>query len=499
MVTLGENLTTTFQLKDKRRTTGFLGSFRVDYFSFFLFAQKFSALQNLFFGYYSPLITSILNKFLLARHLLPTIHYWLLSIYDFLFYLGFLILLPRLAFQRNFRERFGKIPEFNAEGKKVVWIHCVSVGETQAARPLVRLLRQNFPEYKLVISTTTSTGQSLAKKVFSQEADLIFYFPFDFKFSVRKALDKINPEIVILMETEIWFNFIREATRKGTKICIANARLSEKSFRRYSLIQKTIKQILSHINLILAQSKADADRFIKLGAEAEKVKITGNLKFDQSFDEAENKLSRLLQERFAGESPIILAASTHHPEESWILEAYDELLKSSFQARLMIAPRHPERFDEVAEIIKSKGFEVVKRSVEPSHRDKTSKVILLDSIGELRSAMRLAEIVFVGGSLIPHGGQNILEAATASKAIVTGFYTMNFSSIVEEFKANRALIQLPALKADEIVKELARVFLELLTNKSLRQEMADRAFHLVEANKGASIKTVQALMTLKAT
>ncbi|GIU81725.1 MAG: 3-deoxy-D-manno-octulosonic acid transferase [Acidobacteria bacterium] len=418
------------------------------------------------------------------------------AVYNFLLYLGFLVLLPRLIFQQNFWKRFGRLPDFTVNGRKVIWVHCVSVGETQAARPLVRLLRQTLPEYKLVISTTTSTGQSLAKKVFAQDADLVFYFPFDFKFSVRKALEKINPEVVILMETEIWFNFIREASRKGVKICIANARLSEKSFRRYSMIRKTIEQILSHIRLILAQSQIDAERFLQLGAEAEKVKMTGNLKFDLDFDEAENELSRVLQERFADENPIILAASTHRPEESWILDAFSLVLKSSPHARLMIAPRHPERFDEVAELVRNKGFDLARRSAKPNQADKTSKVILLDSIGELRSAMKLAEIVFVGGSLIPHGGQNILEAAVARKVIVTGFYTMNFSSIVEEFRANSALIQLPPLKEEEIVRKLKEVFLEFLQNDSLRREMAERAFRLIEANKGATAKTVQALSSL---
>jgi 3-deoxy-D-manno-octulosonic-acid transferase len=417
-------------------------------------------------------------------------------LYDLLFSFGFLVLLPWIIFQKNFRQRLWELPKLDSKGKKVIWVHCVSVGETQAARPLIRLLRRNFPSYSVIISTTTSTGQDLAKKVLAQEVDLIFYFPFDLKYSVRRALERINPEIIILMETEIWFNFIREAAERDIKICIANARLSEKSFRRYLLIRKTIQRVLDKVSLILAQSESDADRFSKLGASAEKIKVVGNLKFDVLIDESEDDLSRLFQERFGSEDLIILAASTHYPEENWILEAFKKVRETFPRVRLMIAPRHPERFDEVAELIRSKKFNFVRRSAEQSQRDKDAEVILLDSIGELRSAIKLAEIVFVGGSLIPHGGQNILEAAIHRKAIVTGFHTSNFSTIVEEFKSNKALIQLPQLEGEKIIEKLAEVFCELLKNESYRREIAEKGFHLLETNKGASVKTIQALKIL---
>lgn len=422
-------------------------------------------------------------------------------IYNFLLYLGFLLYLPKLIFQARYRqnllERLGFLEDFTLD--KVIWLHCVSVGETQAARPLVKALRKQFPNHKLVISTTTPTGQELAKRVFSKDAEKIFYFPFDFRFSVRRVLKKLKPEVILLMETEIWFNFIYEASKEGVKVCIVNARLSEKSLERYKLIKNFLRKILEKVELILAQSETDAERFRTLGIQTSKVKITGNLKFDHPTDELEKDLTEYFRRRFNTGSKVILAASTHEPEEKWILKTFKILSERHPNLRLIIAPRHPERFDKVAEMINLFGYGFSRRSNPESEDDKTCRIILIDSIGELRALMPLAEIIFVGGSLIPHGGQNVLEAAIHRKPVVTGFYTMNFESIIKQFVENNAIIQLPKLtKENEIIETLVLTFEKILSDETLKHSLAENAFSTLKSSKGASARTVKLLAQLLA-
>ncbi len=420
-------------------------------------------------------------------------------LYSFLLTVGFILLLPRFLFQKKYaaglRQRFGRLPEFVQDERPVMWLHCVSVGETNAARPLVKELKKKFPEYRLVVSTTTRTGQTLAREVFAKDADLIFYFPFDWKFTVNRVLKRIKPRVILIMETEIWFNFVRESHKRGVKVFVVNGRLSEKSVQRYGWIPNTMRRVLHHIDLALMQSSLDAKRLLGLGSRNTKVKVTGNIKFDQPFDETESELTKHLRNRFAisADAPLIVAASTHAPEERLILEAFKKTWKNSKTnlPRLLIAPRHPERFAEVEELIKSSGFEWAKQSAQPSSGDESAEVILLDSIGELRAAYPLSEIVFVGGSLIPHGGQNVLEAAINERAIVTGFYTMNFAEIVREFLAQDALIQLPKLTEREIPDALAEHFSQLLQDAARRGKLAKNAFDVMKRNRGATLKTIE--------
>ncbi len=420
-------------------------------------------------------------------------------LYSFLLTVAFVVLSPRFLFRKKYaaswRQRFGKLPAFELNNKPVLWLHCVSVGETNAARPLVKSLKERFPDYRLVVSTTTLTGQTLAKEVFADAAELVFYFPFDWKFTVRRALKHLKPRAVVLMETELWFNFIREANKGGARVFIANGRLSEKSVRHYGLIPKTMRRVLHHVDLALMQTSADMKRLLGLGSRGTKVRVTGNIKFDQPFDENESDLTAELRTRFdvSEHAPLIVAASTHAPEEKWILQAFKQAWKRSEASlpRLLIAPRHPERFAEVEKLIKESGFEWAKRSEKASSRDRSAEIILLDSIGELRGAYPLAEIVFVGGSLIPHGGQSVLEPAICEKAIVTGFYTMNFKEVVSQFLAQDALIQLPKMDETEIVPRLAAVFEELLKDAKKREHLAKNAFAVMKKNRGATAKTVE--------
>ncbi len=428
-------------------------------------------------------------------------------LYSIVYTLAFIVLLPRFIFDAlfkgkyaaGFKQRLGFLPKFNSHGKKVVWLHCVSVGETNAARPLALNIKENFPDLSLVISTTTRTGQKLAKTAFTDIADLVFYFPFDWKSTVHRALRHIKPSAVLLMETEIWFNFIRESYHAGARVAIVNGRLSEKSFNRYGKIRIFMKRVLGYLDLALMQENADATRLMSLGIRASKVRVTGNLKFDHDLDENESALTDELRKRFNfnAEAPLIIAASTHSPEEKWLLEAFKEVWKSSVGnlPRLMIAPRHPERFNEVAEIIKSTGFTWVRRSEPESEDDKNAEVVLLDSIGELRSAYPLAEIVFVGGSLIPHGGQSIFEPAAAGRAIMTGPHTANFDAAVKEFLNKDAIIQLPRIADKEIAPKLSAVLKELLSDADRKRSLGSNALEVMNHNRGAVNRTLEYLTT----
>lgn len=429
-------------------------------------------------------------------------------LYNLLYTLGFIAMLPVFAVSAvvrgkhaaGFTQRLGSLPEFRHDNRFVVWVHCVSVGETNAARPLVDAIRDAYPDHRLIVSTVTRTGQKLAKEIFKDKADCVFYVPFDFRWTVRKALRHFEPNALLLMETELWFNLIRETCKSKARLAIVNGRLSERSFDRYTKIKKFMKRVLGYLDLALMQENADATRIMGLGLRASKVKVLGNLKFDHDTDLAEKGLTADLRERFGidGEAPLIIAASTHSPEEKWILEAFKQVWKSSHEnlPRLMIAPRHPERFGDVAEQIKSTGFSWVRRSEAASDRDKTAEVILLDTIGELRAAYPLAEIVFVGGSLVPHGGQSIFEPASAGKAIVTGPYTANFSAAVSQFSAENALLRLETSDESTVVHDLAETFTALIANDELRRTLGKNAFVVMQKNRGAAGRTIEYLAPL---
>jgi len=429
-------------------------------------------------------------------------------LYNILYTVGFIVLLPRFAFDAifkgkyaaGFKQRLGFVPTLDASGGKVIWLHCVSVGETNAARPLVLRIKQDIPDCRLIVSTTTRTGQKLAKDIFAGTADLVFYFPFDWRSTVRRTLERLNPSVVLLMETEIWFNFVRETYKTGARIAIVNGRLSERSLDRYTKIKRFMKRILGYLDLALMQENADATRLMSLGARASKVRVTGNLKFDHDLDDSETGLTGELRSRFgiSPDAPLIIAASTHSPEEQWLLDAFKQVWKSAGEElpRLMIVPRHPERFSEVAELIKRSGFTWVRRSEQASARDKAAEVILLDSIGELRSAYPLAEIVFVGGSLIKHGGQSIFEPAAAGKAIVTGPHTANFDAAVKEFLEKESLVQLPDVKGKDVVPNLVEHLTDLLTDKDRRVSLGANALAVMHNNRGAVGRTIEYILPL---
>jgi 3-deoxy-D-manno-octulosonic-acid transferase len=428
-------------------------------------------------------------------------------IYSLLLGLGFLILLPRFLldalrhgkYVAGFRERLGSVsPMANdkADGRPVVWIHCVSVGETQAARPLVQGLREQYPNHRIAVSTITLTGQTLAREIFKHDAAKVFYFPFDWRWVVRRTLKAIKPDTVLVMETEIWPSFLRECKRQQIPVAIVNGRLSEQSFRRYRVIKGFMTGVLSSLNLAIMQTDADAERIRALGMNPDKTLVSGSLKFDAGNMPTTDLLVAEFRERFklTDNAPLILAASTHAPEERIILDALSQVVsQSDVKPRLLIAPRHPERFAEVAALIEADGFSWTRRTAAADPADSRAEVILLDSIGELQSIYSLASLVFVGGSIAKTGGHNILEPAAVGACVITGAHTHNFQVIVETFAKADAIIQLLPMSDSEATNELANTISALLADPSRRRELGIRARSLVNENRGATTRTLQSL------
>jgi 3-deoxy-D-manno-octulosonic-acid transferase len=426
-------------------------------------------------------------------------------LYSFLLTLGVVALLPRFvtdAFRHGkyvtgLRERLGQLPVFETNGRPVIWLHCVSVGEAQAARPLARAILDKFPSYSLVVSTTTKTGQGIARDVFRDEATAVFYFPFDWAWAARRSLRAVNPAVVLIMETELWPNFLRECKKRSVPVAIVNGRLSERSYRRYRLVRRFVKRIVNNLDLTLMQTEMDAERMRGLGLAKERVLVSGNIKFDAGVETGAQALTNELRERFdfSDASQLIIAASTHSPEERIILETFKQIRSTprNEQVRLLIAPRHPERFPEVAALLESSGFVWSRRSNGRNEHDSNCDVVLLDSIGELRAVYPLASIVFVGGSLTPTGGHNILEPAAVGACTVTGARTFNFTAIVRAFLEADALVQLPILSESGAPSALANVLLELLADNERRRIIGANALAVLERNRGATARTVKLL------
>jgi 3-deoxy-D-manno-octulosonic-acid transferase len=426
-------------------------------------------------------------------------------LYSILLGIGVIALLPRFLldavrhgkYAAGLGERAGSLPRLDAGGRRVVWLHCVSVGEAQAARPLARALLEAHPRLALVVSTTTLTGQRVACEVFKGQAERVIYFPFDWAWSVRRALRAVNPSAVLVMETELWPRFFRECGRRGVPVALVNGRISEKSFGRYKLIRRFIRRILADLSLAAAQTEADAARLVALGLAPERARVTGNVKFDIEEPEA-RPLTEELRRRFglSKDRPLVVAASTHAPEERIVLEAFKLLSDTSRRPRLLVAPRHPERFGEVAALLEASGLSWSRRSAEPRASDAGCDVILLDSIGELRAVYALAEVVFVGGSIAPVGGHNVLEPALEARAVITGAHTSNFKAVVAALLERGALVQLPRVEGEEASRSLARALGELLDDEEKRRRTGESARAVLEQNRGATARTVELLAPL---
>jgi 3-deoxy-D-manno-octulosonic-acid transferase len=391
--------------------------------------------------------------------------------------------------------RLGKVPpalralgQESKDARPVIWLHAVSVGEVLAASRLVGELDRAFPGHSLVISTTTRTGQTLARARFGSAR--VFYCPLDLPWAVRAYLTALNPALLILAETEFWPNLLSGCFRRGIPVAVVNARISDRSFPRYRRLRWLWRPFLSRISRVLAQTQTDADRLQTLGCRPQRVSVSGNLKFDvRAAQEAD--ATRLLKPS-ALKLRLIVAGSTLEGEESALLEAWPRLLAADPNLLLILAPRHPERFAAVASLIDRSGIPWTKRSAwtpQPQSTLTPGQILLLDTIGELASVYSLATIAFVGGSLIPAGGHNPLEPAQFGVPIVTGPHYANFRAIVDDLLAHQAL-----LIADNT--DLAAVFINLLEDPAAAKAMGHRARQVFEQQAGATARTVKALLTL---
>jgi 3-deoxy-D-manno-octulosonic-acid transferase len=390
---------------------------------------------------------------------------------------------------RTFRERMGRLPVYlNVDGDHSLWIHAVSVGEVLAARPLVPALRERFPRHRIFLSTTTMTGNAVAKKSI-HGIDGLFYAPFDFPWAVRRALDVLNPSLLILVETELWPNLIHEARRRGARICVVNGRISPRSFRRYQRLGPFLRKVLAEVDLFLMQGEAHAERMRVMGAPPDRVQVTGNLKFDAAPPgRLTERLTRLLA---AGpERPLWIAGSTVGGEEQLVLAAFHAVRQQIPEARLLLAPRHPERFDSVAPLVEAAGFRCLRRSALDPAAWGDGEVLLLDTLGELSQVYALASVVFVGGSLVPTGGHNILEPAVVGKPVIVGPHMENFQEIADQFRSEQALVEVAS--ADELGREVTA----LLLDERRRLGLGERARELVGRNRGAVVRSTDALSSL---
>jgi 3-deoxy-D-manno-octulosonic-acid transferase len=420
-------------------------------------------------------------------------------LYSFCLSLLFVILFPYFLVQAlrhgkyagSFRQRMGRLPEaLRNDGRDTIWVHAVSVGEFLAARRLIKALLREFPESRVVVSTTTLTGNRLAVSQSPAGPDNVFYFPFDWMFTVRRTLDCVKPRAVIVIETELWPNFFRECRRRGIVTALVNGRISERSFARYRRIRGFIGGVLDSITVLVMQSLADSSRALDLGAEPQKVRLCGNLKYDLDlFDKEPAAAGGDFAPALDSFDYLIVAGSTAPGEEAMLLSALKTIRRRDglSDARLLIAPRHPERFDEVASVIERSGFKLLRRSGAgpESFADANSPdVILLDSIGELASVYSRATVVFVGGSLVPHGGHNVIEPAASARAIIVGPHTSNFRQIIAEFLEAGALIQLP--EGEESSPALADQLARLLLDREAATMMGERALGVLNNSRGAT-------------
>ena len=419
-------------------------------------------------------------------------------LYSIVLAAGFVLSLPFYVWKgratgkylQTFGERMGRLPaSLNAGGERSIWIHAVSVGEVLATRTLLKPLRERFPGHRVFVSTTTVTGNAVARKTLS-DVDGLFFAPFDWVRPVRRALDALNPALLVLIETELWPNLIHEARRRGTRVAVVNGRISPRSFPRYRRVRALLKRMLGEVDLFLMQGEAHAARVLEMGAPRERVRVLGNLKYD-ALEEvlAPDSLADLIRD---GTRPLWVAGSTVDGEEEIVLRAFKRVREQVPQASLLIAPRHPERFAVVPGIVEAEGLSCVRRTSLRPGAWPEGHVVVLDTLGELARVYTLATVVFVGGSLVPAGGHNILEAAVAGKPVVVGPHMENFQEIADEFVGADAVVQVSS--ADGLVTEVVR----LLNDADRRAALGEKARSLVHRNRGALRTTVDALAALVA-
>jgi 3-deoxy-D-manno-octulosonic-acid transferase len=418
-----------------------------------------------------------LYSVLLAIGLLVSLPYWLLQA------------LRHGKYRSGLSERLGRVAKRlrEAPARPAIWVHAVSVGEVLAVCGLVGALERRFPQYRMVVSTTTDAGQKLARTRFGGEN--VFYFPLDFSFAIRPYLRALRPALIVLAETEFWPNFLRLAQPSGARIAVVNARISNRSWPGYRRLRRLLVKVLPQIDLFLAQTETDAGRLRHIGAPQERIQVSGNLKFDVAVPPPPPIVASLRSAfQRAGSGPVLVCGSTVDDEEPLLLRAFENVLASYPRALMILAPRHPERFAQVAQLLEQLGIRFWRRSLW-SGDPVAGGVLLIDTIGELAALYALGDVAFVGGSLVPRGGHNIIEPAQHGVPIIVGNHTENFRDMVELFRSQDAIrVAGPA--------EFPLVLMELLSHESERRALGCRGAETLRAQRGASQRTLEALEKL---
>ena len=422
-------------------------------------------------------LTYFFYSLLLALAMLVSLPFWLYQV------------LHHGKYRRGFSERMGRVPGRlgRVAAERIIWIHAVSLGEVLAVIGLVEQMRKKLPDHRILVSTTTDTGQFLARKRFGKEN--VFYFPMDFSFAIRPYLRTLKPELVVLAETEFWPNFLRLAPASGAPVAVVNARISDRSLPRYQRFRWAWRRVLANVDLFLTQTEEDKTRLESIGADPGRVSVTGNLKFDVNLPAAPPIVESLRHSLATeGAGPVLVCGSTVEDEEPPLLKAFENVRVSHPRAVMILAPRHPERFDAVASLLQQMGISSYRRSRwqgEPL----AGGVLLVDTIGELAALYALADVAFVGGSLVPRGGHNIIEPAQHGVAIVTGNHTENFRDIVGLFQSRDA-VRIAGLA------ELPLTLMHLLENGAERLALGRRAKETILSQMGATSRTLEALRAL---
>lgn len=421
-------------------------------------------------------------------------------LYELILYLSALYMVPYYLIRgvrygkarHGIRERLGIYREDlskQLQGRQVIWIHAVSVGETRAAIPLVKMLRKNYPEACLVLSNVTETGRKVAGRI--NEIDHLIFFPFDLSWIVKKVLNIISPDMILLIETEIWPNFVLEAKRRDIPVVLVNGRISDRSFPRYRMVGSILKPILECITDFCMQSEQDSRRIRHLGAPTNRVTVTGNLKFDMQPPNLDANLLLSFSDelKLPKDSKIWVAGSTHEGEESQIIEVYQRLREVYPDLFLVLVPRHPERCRQVQDELAKKNVSSRLRStlLQTDHDFTPGDVLIVDTLGEMLKLYAISDWVFVGGSLVDVGGHNILEAAVLNKPVLYGPHMQNFKEIARLVRSAHAGLQVKS--SEDLLKHMKL----LIQNPQEGLRIGENGQHLLEQNRGATHRTFEVI------
>jgi 3-deoxy-D-manno-octulosonic-acid transferase len=400
------------------------------------------------------------------------------------------VLLAKGKLREGFRERRGHLPagaEALLGGRPVIWIHAVSVGEARLAVRLIRQLAVRTPELAVVLTTTTASSQKIARDT-AGAAAVVTYCPFDLSWMVKRFLDAVNPRAAVILETEVWPNLLRQAEKRGIPALVVNARISDKALPAYLKWRAVLKPVFGRITRCLAQSEEHARRYARIGVPEERIRVTGNMKFDLEVPLLTESVRRAMSVFRADSKALWLAASTHAGEEAMTAAAFLGVRTHVPGAKLVIAPRHLERLAEVEEIIRSKGLKCAKITDLERHYAQDTDVLIVDEWGVLNQLYSLVDLVFVGGSLVPVGGHNLAEPAVAGCPVVYGPWTQNFRDMEEEFRSAGAGIRV----AD--ARELERRVIELFQDPGARRLQSARSRAVVAANAGATERNLEEIL-----